>query len=274
MAVLVNGEKIDDNQIQREAQQIKQYYEQNVPNSEDIKDKKILEVARENAIKRTLLMQEAKAMDIKVTEDEIDREFNQMKQRYGGNVKKEQIKSDLILKIKYSKLLDKIVEQVEEPEEEEIKEIYENNKEHFKNPPQIHAAHIVKKANKNNKEQVLNKMQEIKDKLDQGESFKKLANKHSDCNDDGGDLGFFPRGKMVPKFEDVVFDLDPGEVSDVFLTQFGYHIAKVYDKKKGEDMSFEEAKKHIVREQFNRKKSIAIEQYAEKLKEDSQIEEI
>ena len=275
MPVLVNGEKIDDEQIQREAQQIKQYYQQNVPNSDQIDDEEINKVARENAIKRTLLMQEAREMDIEVTEEDIDQEFQQMQQRYGGNVEKEQVKDDLVLKIKYDKLLDDIVEDVEAPTEEEIKEVYDNNKEHFKNPPQVHAAHIVKNVGPDaDQDQVKGEMQSIKDKLDQGESFEDLANEHSDCNDNGGDLGFFPRGKMVPKFEDVVFDMEEDEVSDVFKTQFGYHIAKVYETKEAEDMDYDEAKQHIVQELSNRKNSMAIEDYANQLWENAEIEDV
>ncbi len=101
-----------------------------------------------------------------------------------------------------------------------------------------------------------------------------MANKHSDCPDNAGDLGFFPRGKMVPEFEDEVFSMNPGEISDVFLTPFGYHIAKVYDKKQGEDMAAEEAKKRIKQELMNRKKSQKIEEYADELWEKAEIQEI
>ena len=205
MPVLVNGEKIEDNQIQREAQQIKQYYQQNVPNSDQINDEEIQKVARENAIKRTLLMQEAREMEVEVTEDEIDQEFQQLQQQYQGNIDKEEARSDIILRIKYNKLLDNIVEDVEEAQEEKIKEVYENNKEHFKKQPQVHAAHIVKNVQGDNKEEARKEMENIKKQLKEGESFEDLANQHSDCNDDGGDLGYFTRGKMVPKFENKVF---------------------------------------------------------------------
>lgn len=72
---------------------------------------------------------------------------------------------------------------------------------------------------------------EIKDivkKLEAGESFEKLAKDFSTCGSsaDGGDLGFFSKGMMVPSFEKVAFSLFPGQVSEPVRTQFGYHIIK------------------------------------------------
>lgn len=63
-------------------------------------------------------------------------------------------------------------------------------------------------------------------KLSQGESFEKLAQDFSLCSsaENGGDLGEFPRGKMIPEFERALLKLKPGETSGVVRTKFGYHI--------------------------------------------------
>lgn len=275
MAVKVNGEIIEDAQINQEAQQIKAYYQQR--GQGNIDEDKIYEVAKENAVKRQLLMQEAREKDIEVTEEDIDREYKNIKQRYGNNlqnVSKEDMKEDIKDKIRYDYLLDEIVEDVEDPDEEEVKGLYQEHEEHFQKPEQVHAAHIVKQVNsKEEQQQVKSEMEDIKEKLDQGQSFEKIADKHSDCNDNGGDLGFFARGQMVQNFEDVVFKMDPGEISDVFLTQFGYHIAKVYEKKDSEQMSYEEAKEHIEDNLINRNKAQAVEEYVTDLKEEAEIEQ-
>ncbi len=67
----------------------------------------------------------------------------------------------------------------------------------------------------------------------QGEDFADLAKRYSDdpSAEQGGDLGFFGRGDMIAKFEEAAFSLQPGEVSDVVQTEFGYHVIKVEDKK-------------------------------------------
>jgi parvulin-like peptidyl-prolyl isomerase len=76
--------------------------------------------------------------------------------------------------------------------------------------------------------------EQIKLDLDRTDkSFAELAKEKSEgpSGDNGGDLGFFSRGKMVPEFESVAFDLDVGEVSDPVETEFGWHIIKKTDEK-------------------------------------------
>lgn len=73
----------------------------------------------------------------------------------------------------------------------------------------------------------------IKSKIDKGECFETLAKKYSKCpsGQEGGDLGYFERGQMVPEFEDAAFSLPVGQVSAPVHTQFGWHIIKVYDRR-------------------------------------------
>jgi peptidyl-prolyl cis-trans isomerase C len=70
--------------------------------------------------------------------------------------------------------------------------------------------------------------QDILKKLERGESFEKLAKDFSLCSSsaEGGLLGEFSRGKMVPSFEKVAFALEVGEISKITRTQFGFHIIK------------------------------------------------
>ena len=69
---------------------------------------------------------------------------------------------------------------------------------------------------------------DIKKQLDSGASFKKLAEKYSTCSSKkrGGDLGFFGRNQMVKEFENAVYSMKVGDISDPVKSQFGYHIIK------------------------------------------------
>jgi peptidyl-prolyl cis-trans isomerase C/peptidyl-prolyl cis-trans isomerase SurA len=71
----------------------------------------------------------------------------------------------------------------------------------------------------------------LRSELAGGADFANLAQRHSDCpsGEDGGDLGYFTRGAMVPEFEEAAFGLAPGEVSDVVETAFGFHLIQRTD---------------------------------------------
>lgn len=82
-------------------------------------------------------------------------------------------------------------------------------------------------------QQALDKINAIKNRLQKGDDFEKLAREFSECpsSQSGGDLGFFSRGMMVKEFEDTAFNLSINQISDVVKTSFGYHLIKVTDKK-------------------------------------------
>lgn len=75
--------------------------------------------------------------------------------------------------------------------------------------------------------------QQIKKDIDNGGSFEYYARAYSLCPSgrNGGDLGYFGRGQMVPEFEKAAFNTPVGEVSNPVYTQFGWHLIKVLDKK-------------------------------------------
>jgi len=121
--------------------------------------------------------------------------------------------------------------------------------EQFMTPPQIHASHILIKKDRENARVLAD---EILAKAKGGADFADLAKKYSDdpgSKENGGDLGFFPRKRMVKQFEDAAFDLkNPGDISEVFETQFGYHIVKLEGRKESELIPFEKIKEQIKRD--------------------------
>jgi parvulin-like peptidyl-prolyl isomerase len=102
-------------------------------------------------------------------------------------------------------------------------------------PGNIRASHILIAYKGASGSTALRTKEEAKQLADQllarikaGESFEDIARSYSDCPTaaNGGDLGFFTRGRMVKAFEDAAFGLRPGEVSGVIETDLGYHIIK------------------------------------------------
>jgi peptidyl-prolyl cis-trans isomerase D len=135
--------------------------------------------------------------------------------------------------------------------QEEIKAHYEGNIDDFVIQEQVRARHILIKvppdAESTKVEEARKRAEEILARAKQGEDFASLAEKNSEgpTAKKGGDLGYFPRGRMVKEFEDAAFSLKPGEVSGVVRTQFGFHIIKVEDMKQERTQSLDEVRKSV-----------------------------
>lgn len=123
--------------------------------------------------------------------------------------------------------------------EEETLSYYEKNKNQFVEGESVRASHILIDDEDKAKEAA----QEIK----AGLSFEEAAQKYSACpsSAQGGDLGFFTRGKMVPQFEEAAFKMEVGEISQPVKSDFGYHIIKLVDKKEEDSKSYDQVKEEI-----------------------------
>ncbi|MBR4874684.1 MAG: peptidyl-prolyl cis-trans isomerase [Clostridia bacterium] len=124
--------------------------------------------------------------------------------------------------------------------DDEIKEYYEENKENFKKGESVTASHILVDDE--------DKAKEILEKIEKGEmSFEDAAREYSSCpsSQNGGALGEFTRGQMVPEFDKAVFEMEKGAVSGPVKTQFGFHIIKVTDKSDAQEMKLEDIKEQL-----------------------------
>lgn len=192
-----------------------------------------------------------------------------------GSEQKERLRRQIAGRLRVEGLIERIGKDVAEPSEQQVRDFYEENKGRFAVPEQVRVSHIVKHINwQCEQSRALETVTEAKTRLEKGEDFEQLVSKYSDCPDKGGDLGYITRGQMVEEFEDVVFNLGPGETSDVFRTRFGFHIAKVYERKSAAVLSFEQAQEQaagVVKEQMAER---ALECFVDELKERARIEEI
>lgn len=141
--------------------------------------------------------------------------------------------------------------------EEEKTAFFEANKSKFNKSETASAKHILVETE--------DKANELLNKINAGEvSFEDAAAEHSTCpsKDAGGNLGSFPRGQMVPEFEEEVFNMQKGEVRGPVQTQFGYHLIKLEDIQPGGESKYEEVQNEIERTLMYQKQS---EIYSNKL---------
>jgi peptidyl-prolyl cis-trans isomerase D len=139
------------------------------------------------------------------------------------------------------------------PSEEAIKAYYDAHRDdRFTAEEEIRARHILIKvppgADDKERAEARKKAEDIRAKAQKGD-FAKLAQQFSEdpgSASKGGDLGLFPRGKMVPAFDAAAFALEPGSVSDVVETPFGFHVIKVEEKLPGGPKPLDAVRKEIV----------------------------
>ena len=137
-----------------------------------------------------------------------------------------------------------------EPTAEEMQDYYRDNRSEFQVQEQVQASHILFKTAGESPESVQKirqKAEKVLEEAKAGKDFARLAQRHSEDGSaaNGGDLGFFGRGRMVPEFERAAFGLAKGEISSLVTTQFGFHIIKVLEKQAARTQAFEEVESLI-----------------------------
>jgi len=282
----VNGEKIDKSLIESEIERIKPSYKRVFEDqSEEEQQKQLSGWARENVIEQVLMMQESRAEQYAADDAEVENELAKVKEEHGGennffklmNMSKEEeprLKSGLEQKMRLANLMKEVCKDVAKPSEGTASKYYEANLDKFIIPEQVHAAHIVKYVNDDQTQpQAYAAIQELYKKLQQGSSFEETAGMESDCAENNGDLGFFSRGQMVEEFEEVVFSMENGQVSDIIRTPYGYHIAKRYGFKKEEHIPFEKVKEEVTAYLFDDAKQKEMEKFVDVLKAKADIVE-
>jgi len=158
--------------------------------------------------------------------------------------------------------------------EEEVENYYEENKSKFKRPARVKARHILVTTDDKTDQEAKAKAKEVLNKLKEGADFATLAKEYSEgpSAENGGDLGYFSKGQMVPAFEQAAFNLQVDEISEPVKTKFGYHIIKVEDKQEAEIVSLADAKEKIKNLLTQQAQQAKWNSFVKGLKEDTKVD--
>jgi parvulin-like peptidyl-prolyl isomerase len=285
MAMVVNGNTIEETQIKEEMERLRPRYEE-VFADWDAKEREaqLLQWSKENVVERVLLHHEVKTNSEAVPQAEIDAVLAKLKEQYEDekqlytdfNVEDEdKLREAIDLQMRVERKLKNISDNISEPSQTDIETYYEQHKERFKSGEQLRVAHIVKYVNwQTDEATALQTMEKAKGELNDGAPFESVVDRYTDCADSGGDLGYIMKGQLVEEFEDVVFNLGIGQVSDIFRTRFGFHIAKVYDRKPPMVPPFKEVRQQAVQELEEQMRESAVNEFIDQLKGKAKIEEV
>ena len=287
IAATVNGDPIPQQAVDFELQRLIHFYQQQgVPETQiRIQLDSLKAKALEQVIGTKLLIDEAKRLDIPVSGDELDAQFETYVKQLGGNravleksiadqgMTVDRFKQELRQGVIINKLIEQVCSAIQQPTEEEIRAHYEAHQDEYTTQDRVLAQHILIKPASDKPEDkaaAKAKLEGIRARIVNGEStFAHEAKLHSDCpsgKQNGGSLGWFGRGMMVKPFEDVAFDLALDTVSDILETPFGYHIIIKTGEEKGRTPTLEELHDKIATFLFHAKRSQAVADHVDDLR--------
>ena len=286
MPLVVNGQTIDDAVIEQEFSAIKAHYESLGSISCCERDDEFRGYARDNITFRALLTQEAQRTIAEPGAEKVTRAFDKLKGEHGGGdqfyasvgLSPEQdglIQRDLSVNLQVESLRDSACQSLQAPTKAECRAYYEGNIEQFSDEDEVRASHIFKSVRETEKREAIFKaLCEVRQRLVDGADFTELAREHSDKPAEEIDLGFFKRGELMDEFEIVTFSMKAGEVSPVFATQHGFHLAKVTERKAGQPKPFESVRADIESELTAQRQDAKLQQLVDELKKTAKIEYI
>jgi len=184
------------------------------------------------------------------------------------------------VRVRYAAYLPKDFAALAAPSENEVKAYYDEHRDdRFTAPEEVRARHILIKlppaADEKARAAARTKAEDVLAKVKKGGDFAKLA---QDVSEDagtagkGGDLGLFSRGHMVPAFDTAAFALEPGAVSDVVETPFGFHIIKLIARVAPERLQFEPTKPRIKEYILKTRRQQHLDEFVSSLRAKAKIE--
>jgi len=242
----------------------------------------------DNLITRQVLIDQVKAESIAIN----DEEFNEAVTELTGSLppgvtlndmlaqaqtSEEEFKSTLTTELQIRKLIEAQTGKPVPATDEEIETFYSENQDQFERPESVSASHILIGIEPTDTEEAKaakrKEAEDVREQLVAGGDFAALAGEHSTCPSkaQGGNLGSFPRGRMVPEFEEAAFTQDVGAIGEIVETQFGYHVIKVDERSDAGTTPLDEVKEQLGQYLANQKQQKTVQTYIEALREKANV---
>ena len=291
IAAIVNDEVVTLHEVYRESQPVIREAEKKSAVDAAVRTQ-IRRAALEHLIEKKLLDQKIKELNIKVSDEEVKQAIDDVRKQNnmvsqevlvsalaGQGLTFEQYRSQLQEQIEKLKLVSMEVRAKIQVGETEMREYYEANRAKYSEEDTFRARHIFFKVNekapsadiKRTMTTALMVLAEAKS----GKDFVELARSYSEdpaARKDGGDLGSFKKGDMMPELETAILGMKPGEVSELVYTPSGFHIIKLEERTSGKMKPFESVKAEIEDTIYRKKSEERFSQWAKDLRAKASIE--
>ncbi|MCS6772014.1 MAG: peptidylprolyl isomerase [Kiritimatiellae bacterium] len=282
----VNGVPITPEMIERELNARAQQLQRRMP-SEQLAQMlpRLRSQILDQIIARLLLLQEADRLGLTVSDEEMASFRAELQAALppgmdlsailaDRGISEEQFRREFADDIRVRKLIEQAVSNAVTVSEEEIRQFYEDNSEQFQRPELATARHLLVAVREGqDREEQRKKAEQLRERLIAGEDFAELVRKETDDpgSRETGGVYTFPRGQMVPEFEEASFTQPIGEIGDIVETRFGFHIIRVEGREPARELTLDEVRTNIAAFLRGQKASGIIQQYINELKEKADI---
>lgn len=287
-----NGVDIKKDELVRQAEQMRMRVMQSSQGRQTPPlDASFYKQILDGLVAQTLILQEATKQGIKVTDQEVKPQLDQIRKQFPdaatfekalasqgmtekalqANLRQEAI----IQKYVTTKVLSSIT-----VDDQSARKFYDENKAQMQRPERVHLRHILVRTEPNaaagDKQKAKAKAEDLLKRVQGGEDFGKLAAENSDdpgSKAQGGDLSWVTRGQMVPPFDQAGFALaKPNALSPVVETQFGYHVIQLLERQAASTVPFEEARERITQMLKQKQAGEKLQAHVEQLKKQGKVE--
>ena len=255
---------------------------------QQIDQQRLFQAATQQAVDTKLLAQEARRREIVLDTDTVDGVMTQLEQQSGSRQELDVFLGNMGVTyddfrgtVAESVLVQALVEQDIRPgvkvSDQEVAEFYNENPQMFQRPEQVRARHILMSVEQGTDDETKAaakaRAEEARQRALSGEDFAALAIELSEgpSAPNGGDLGFFSADRMVAPFSEAAFALDPGGISAVVETQFGYHVIKVEERRAAMTQSLDEVREPLRNALVERKVGEGVNSLVEELRSKATI---
>jgi len=277
---VVNGTEITQEEFNQRFNIIASQYDFDPENAEHVAYQEELEKQVLNSmIDEEVLLEEAGKNEISITDEEINEEIEMYKSSFSSEeefqnyltqylkLNEEEFKTILKNDMIISKLFEQVTADVTETSGSP-REYFENNQNLFVKGEEVSATHILVETEEEAKT--------IIEEIQNGKDMNEIAAEKSidpSAQNNMGELGYFGKGAMVPEFENVVFNMEVGELyPEPVQSQFGYHVIRLNDKVEAEDISFSDVEEEIKFYLLEEERNQVFAEYIDELKNQAEIE--
>lgn len=254
----------------------------------EAEQQQIVQAAMQQVVQTRLLAQEARRLELSADAERVAATMQQIENQAGGaetlatslgaaGITPQELRDAIVEADLVQVLVETQVVPSVKVTDEDVASFYADNPAMFATPDQVRARHILMTAGLDasveEAEEARRRAEEARQRALAGEDFAALAQELSQgpSAPDGGDLGFFDRQRMVEPFASAAFALEPGAISQVVRTRFGYHVIKVEEKRPAGTMPFEDVRDRLQPMLLDRQVRESVDALVVRLGDDAEI---